>query len=149
MGTATFTITDLDGALSEVSMSSLETGAENPNSPTPSELDEQIKRAIVDHPIPGLDRDIGQDMGAHSREYQVTGLVIQGDRDKIKNMALAAQFTASNPGGRFKIEMKTAAGSTVWSHSGVAIRSASFRYLGGVKKYFRAVVTFKEYAGQQ
>jgi len=147
MGTVYFYITDLEAGGSTITMSFAETGAE-PQGSVPDEVGKDFRRAIVRHPIPGLDRDIGQDMGASSREYPIGGLCKQDVRTALEGAFLVAQFTAANPGGRYKIKSVSAGGSTVLEQSGVVFDSYSWRYVAGRPNWFRYSLRFVEFQGQ-
>jgi hypothetical protein len=147
MGTVYFYLYDLEAGGSTITMSFTETGAE-PQGSVPDEVGKDYRRAIVRHPIPGLDRDIGQDMGASSREYPIGGLCKQDVRTALEGAFLAAQFTASNPGGRYKIKSVSASGSTILEQSGVVLDSYSWRYVAGRPNWFTYSLRFVEFQGQ-
>lgn len=148
MGTVYFYLYDLESGGSPVLvMSFSETGSE-PQGSVPDELGKDYRRAIVRHPIPGLDRDIGQDMGAHSREYPVGGLCKQDIRSALEARFLAAQFTENNPGGRYRIKSVSADGNTILDQSGVVFDSYSWRYVAGRPNWFTYSLRFVEFQGQ-
>lgn len=145
MGTATCTISLSGGG--SVTFQLNESGPSEATSPTPSGLGKDYKRGIVAHPIPGLDRDIGQDMGAYSRKYVVEGLSLQDIRDALETMFLAPQI-AEGGGGLITVSMTTGGGAGIINQSGLSIGSYSWRYVGGLKRWFRYVINFVEFAGQ-
>jgi len=147
MPNASCTIQDLGGTGSIV-FTLNESSPQESASPTPSGLGKTYNRAIVQHPIPGLDRDIGQDMGAYSREYTIEGLSLQDVRDKLEAFFLLPQITVANPGGRFSVSMTTGGGVSIINQSGLTIKSWSWRYVGGLKRWFRYAITFVEFEGQ-
>jgi hypothetical protein len=148
MGTVYFRIYDLEaGGFALLTMSFSESGTE-PQGSVPNEVGKDYRRAIVRHPIPGLDRDIGQDMGAHSREYPIGGLCKADIRSGLEARFLAAQFTAANPGGRFRIQSVDSDGVTIIDVSGVVFDSYSWRFVPGMPDWFRYALRFVEFQGQ-
>lgn len=152
MGQATCTIMDLDGSLEQITLIQ-DTGdgqtVYDTYDPTPSGVECTRTRAIVKHPIPTLDRDIGQDMGAYSNEYPLSGLCRLSTRDKMNAMFQATQFTTTSPGGRFKVRLVKDDGVTVlFEKQGLAIRSFSYRALPGSPDWFRWSLIFVEFYGQ-
>ena len=148
MGTVYFYIYDLEsGGQPTLVMSFSESGSE-PQGSVPNEVGKDYTRAIVRHPIPGLDRDIGQDMGAHSREYPIGGRCKQDVRDGLEARFLAAQITSGQPGGRYRIRSVTADGVTILDASGVVFDSYSWRCIAGMPIWFRYALRFVEFQGQ-
>ena len=147
MGTVYFYLYDLEAGGSTLTMSFTETGAE-PQGSVPNEVGKDFRRAIVRHPIPGLDRDIGQDMGASSREYPIAGRCKEDIRDGLESRFLAAQFTSAHPGGRYRIKSVSADGTTILEVSGVVFDSYSWRYVPGMPNWFTYSLRFVEFQGQ-
>jgi hypothetical protein len=150
MGQATCSIIDLDGALATVQLVLDESNGQGheSDSPTPSNLGRSMKRALVRHPIPNRSQDLGQDMGPYSEEYTVDGLSLQDVRDKLDAMFWADQFTTGHPAGRFRFIMTSSFPSTVEDRSDLAIESYSWRYVGGLKRWFRYNLKFVKFSGQ-
>lgn len=147
MGTVYFYIYDLEAGGSPITMSFSETGYE-PQGSVPDEVGKDFRRGIVRHQIPGLDRDIGQDMGAYSREYPIGGICKQDIRTALETKFLLPQFTEANPGGRFRIKSVSADGNTILDQSGVVFDSYSWRYVPGRPNWFRYALRFVEFQGQ-
>jgi hypothetical protein len=147
MGTVTFTITDDGGGFPPLVMSFDELGVE-PQGSVPSEVRKQFTRELVKHPIPLLDRDLGQDMGAHSREYQFSGLCKQDIRTGLEARFLVAQITVSCPGGRWTISYVDSHGNIIVGQSGLALESYSWSYVPGRPRWFQYTFRFVEFQGQ-
>lgn len=147
MGTATCTITDLETSTG-ITLELNESGPNESKSPTPSNIGKSYKRALVQHEIPTLSCDIGQDMGANSREYPIDGISLQDVRDTLESFFLSTQFTAANPGGRFQVVMTSSGGSSVLNQSGLAIKTYSWKYVAGMPRWFRYTLMFVEFLGQ-
>jgi hypothetical protein len=140
-------IIDDDGGFPPLVMQFDELGFE-PQGSVPSEVSKDYRRELVKHPIPLLDRDIGQDMGAHSREYQFSGLCKLDVRDGLEARFLAAQITASSPGGRWTIIYTNRNGVTVLDQSGLAIESYNWSYQPGMPDWYRYTLRLVEFLGQ-
>ena len=147
MGTATCTITDKETSTT-ITLSLDESGPSESTSPPPSGIGKDRKRAIVQHPIPTLDRDVGQDMGAYSNEYRLDGISHQDVRDALDNFFQVAQFTEAHPDGRFHVRMTDSGGTVRFEKQGLVIKNYSWAYAGGRKNWFRYTVTFVEFQGQ-
>lgn len=148
MGTVTVTITDSEpGGFTALTMQFNESGFE-PQGSVPSEARKEYRRELVKHPIPLLDRDIGQDMGAYSREYQFSGLCKADIRGGLESRFLAAQITASCPGGRWTVTYVDARGNTIINQSGLALETYNWSYAPGMPNWYRYTFRFVEFQGQ-
>jgi len=148
MGTVTFTMTDSEpGGFPPLVMQFDESGFE-PQGNVPSEVGKEYRRELVKHPIPLLDRDIGQDMGAHSREYPISGLCKGDVRSGLEARFLVAQITASCPGGRWTITYVDREGNTILNQSGLAIEIYTWSWVAGMRAWFRYTLRFVEFQGQ-
>jgi len=148
MGTVTLTIFDSEpGGFPPLVMQFDESGFE-PQGSVPSEVGKEYRRELVKHPIPLLDRDIGQDMGAHSREYQFSGLCKQDIRDGLEARFLVAQITPSCPGGRWTVTYINRMGVPVLNQRGLAIESYNWSYVPAMPDWFRYTLRLVEFQGQ-
>jgi hypothetical protein len=95
-----------------------------------------------------LSRDIGQDMGAHSREYPIDGISLQDVRDTLESFFLLTQFTSAHPGGRFQVTMSSSGGTSIMNQSGLAMKAYSWKYVPGMPKWYRYTLLFVEFLGQ-
>ena len=149
MAIVKFTMTDKEpSGFAPLIMEFDESGFE-PQGNVPSEVSKEYRRELVKHPIPLLDRDIGQDMGAHSREYPISGLCKLDVRDSLEDRFLAAQITTACPGGRWTITYVDSEDNTILDQSGLALESYVWTWLAGKRKaWFRYTFRFVEFEGQ-
>jgi len=149
MGTAYFYLYDNAQGYSTLVWQHLETGAEQTNTtPPPSQMEESCERELADLPIPGKNRDIGQDMGTHSDEFTITGLCTWTDKEYLKTRFEAPQFTVSKPAGRFQLVLVGSDSMTYFNRTCLAMKNYRFRFVGGLLKFHRYWITFKCYYGQ-
>ena len=150
MGTATATLVDNNGTFATLTFSHAETGAIQPTvSPTPSEWDEEGEREIVDHGIPTREGDIGQDMGAHSAVFSISGLCTIGDKAALEARWAVVQFTTDCPSGRITLTVTSSASITIFIKSDLAFVKYRFKNLAGRPKWVRYYLVFKQYTGQE
>jgi hypothetical protein len=150
MPSATATIVDNSG--STVTLTIDEDGVEDnptgPNSPPFSTLDDETQRAIVKHQIPTREGDIGQDMGAYSQTFDISGICNIADKATLKGMAQQTQFTAGYPAGIITLTLIDSSSVTVYNESDLAILKVKFTHIGGLRKWFRYTITFGRFSGQ-
>jgi len=147
MGKVTFTITDDGGEFLPLVMEFDESGFE-PQDSVPNEVGKEFRRELVKHPIPLLDRDIGQDMGAHSREYPFSGLCKNDVRTGLEARFLVAQITASCPSGRWTVKYVDNEGNIILDQPGLALESYAWYYVPGRPRWFSYTFRFVEFQGQ-
>jgi hypothetical protein len=150
MTSATATIVDATG--STVTLTIDEDGIEDnpsgPNSPPFSMVDDDVQRSMVKHGIPTREGDIGQDMGAFSTSFDVSGLCSLTDKATLKGMAEKPQFTVSYPAGIISLTLVNRDSATIYNEDGLAIIRARFQYVGGIHKWFRYTITLGRFYGQ-
>jgi hypothetical protein len=147
MAKVTFTMIDNGGEFPPLIMEFDESGVE-PQGSVPNEVRKEFKRELVKHPIPLLDRDIGQDMGAYSREKQFSGLCKQDIRTGLEARFLVAQITAACPGGRWTDKFVDNEGNIILEEPGLALESYSWSYLPARPRWFHYTFRFVEFQGQ-
>jgi len=122
-----------------------ESGRETWDSPPPATQSREWERALVQHPIPSRDDDIGQDMGSYSRKLRLAGICMQTIKDQLENWASIAQFSEGSTAGLFSAHMTTRDGQTLYNLSGLAIKSFSWQPVPGRPKWFRFEILFVEF----
>ena len=99
----------------------------------------EIERAIVDHGVPEREGDLHQDMGAHSRHYEIEGLCTLTELGSLTTLAELSQIATN---GKATLTHTNEPGTTVWSVSQLAIRSLKVRYPSGHPLLFRFNMKF-------
>jgi len=144
-----FYLYDNAGTYATLTWEHEETGEEQTDyTPPPSQMEESCERELADLPIPGKNRDIGQDMGTHSDEFTITGLCTQTDKEYLKTRFYATQFTVAYPAGRYRLKLRGSDYITYFDRNSLAMKNYRFLYVGGLVKYYRYWITFKCYYGQ-
>ena len=121
-----------------------DSGRETGSSPPPATQIREWERAIVQHPIPNRDDDIGQDMGSYSRKIRISGICKQIIKDTLENWTSQAQFSAGST-GPCSVQMVTRDGQTLYTINGLAIKSYSWRPTPGRPTWFTIEIFFVEF----
>lgn len=152
MGTATFTITDNETGVSVVLRmddSGLDISGGDTDSPPPSSITPEYKRAIVIHPIPQFDFDVGQDMGMNALKFTISGLCRKAVRDQLVTWVQLAQYTAANPAGRMSVVALDRSLNTLESFPALAMESLVPTELAGSPKWWKVTVGFLKVSPSQ
>jgi hypothetical protein len=144
MGTATLTITDTVTSMGVIFRID-DSGAPETDSPPPATESYEWDRAIIQHPIPNRDDDIGQDMGSYSRKLHLAGICQQDIKDQLENWVSLPQFGVSFPSGRFNAILVDKYGVTRYSKTSLAMKSLSSGPAAGRPKWFNFTALFVEF----
>jgi hypothetical protein len=146
MGQAALTIRDLNTGIG-VTLYQPDTPSnfDEPASPPFGDQGRDWKRAIVQHEIPTRSDDIGQDMGAHSREMKFGGICQQTIKDQLESWAALTQFTVAHPSGRFHVVMTARDMATLYDIQPLTLKNLSWKLRPGTAKWFTITVTFVEF----
>jgi len=144
LANATLTITDLETGIG-VTLTQADSGGSETDSPPFGDQGRDWKRAIVQHQIPTAGNDIGQDMGAYSREFKFGGICQQNIKDQLEAWAALTQFTAAHPSGRIHIIMTARDGATLYDIQPLALKNLSWKPRPGTAKWFHVAATFVEF----
>jgi hypothetical protein len=151
LGTVTCTITDNGGTGQSITLQFIEGSGQNDTygySPPPTTVKKTRKRAIVQHEVFDLERDVGQDKGRFSDEYDLTGLSRQDVRDSLDAFSALPQFPTGP--GRISFTLTDSHGNQIESHSGLALRDYSTTYPAspGARLWFLYTLKFIDFSGQ-
>lgn len=152
MGTATFTITDNETGTSvtlRLDDSGLDTLGGDTDSPPPSSIMPEYKRAIVIHSIPQLDFDVGQDMGMNALKFTISGLCQKTIRDQLVTWVQLAQYTTANPAGRMRVVALDRSGNTLENFPALAMESLVPTEIAGKPKWWKITVAFVKVSPSQ
>lgn len=152
MGTATFTITDMETGTSVVLRmddSGLDIYGGDTDSPPPSTYPTTLKRAIVIHAIPQLDYNVGQDMGLDELRATVGGICQKAIRDQLIAWLAVPQFTTVHPAGRFSISSVRRDYTTDSSVANAALEALVHSPLTGSYLWYKVTLQFVQVSPSQ
>jgi hypothetical protein len=138
---ATCTIVGL-GA--DIELQIIENAPSESDSPPPSAIDGQQKRALVIHEIPTREGDRGQDMGAYSRTIKVTGIGLSDVKDALDTLATLPQLD-SDGYGYLTVTLKDSSGTTLESYGGLALGTYSRTPRKGTRKWWNYVIDLTQF----
>lgn len=141
MASATFTITGWGGS---ITLTLDEAGPSETSSPTPTTFQKSGKTGIVTHSIIARDGDKGQDMRPYSPDLTLEGLSLNDVRGQIDSLLLANQLTQDGL-GVITVTGTASDGTQLINQAHLALVSASYRSVGGTRKWFRYILNFREF----
>jgi len=141
VASATFTIT---GGGVSITLTLDEAGPTETSSPTPTTFQKSGKTGIVTHPIILRDGDKGQDMRPYSPDITLEGLSLNDVREEIDSLLLIQQLTDAGL-GVLTVTGTASDATELINQSNLALVSASYRSIGGTRKWFRYILNFREF----